>query len=191
MPQPLAGTIGSIFNGKGKTAKRRLRKPGPEWSWPLSQSAMQIVIAGSYMFIEGKEAFAEGNPFRFSNALYNGYLLVKGLHNFNITLRSANEAPLRELLADKAPANDNLLTPRQSLSNSYALTSRTFGAFAATTFLNTPYEAGTYGSGAVALVSAAVSTVFSTASALGFKFLSHRTCPTRMPSVTGKLPPAP
>lgn len=189
MSQGLTGTFGALF-AKAKPEKRQRRKPGPEWDEPLFYSRLQLVTAGGTMLTMAHAALSQGNPASAATSLYNGYLLVKGLHNYRITKNSAEQAPLRDLLGTQAPANDNLLTPAQSLSNSCTLLSRTFMANIAGIFGFNGYEAASR-----AVPPPAALAFWSVAAAgNGFFACLHRReaarhGPTRMPGITGKLAP--
>lgn len=124
MSQPLAGVFGSL-GAKTKGHVRR-RKPGPEWEKPLGAARFQMALAGTACMVN---AVASAHSFNLPNAAtaaYDGWLFLKGWRNYQVTRQSADEAPLRDLLGADAPANDNLLTPNQSLSNSHLLISRGF-----------------------------------------------------------------
>lgn len=188
MSQPLAGTFTNLGQ-KTKDKARRRPKPGPEWEEPLFCSKIQIGIAGSIALVQAHKAIMDIDPVSAAVSLYNGYLLIKGLHNYRITRQSADESPLRELLGDRAPANDNLLTSRQSMSNTCTLMSRTFACNAVGIFGFAGYDAATEGTPhPAALAFWAATAAFNGALSRLAGKQAEREGPPRMPSVTGKLP---
>jgi len=190
MSQSLTGTAWSAFTAKGKTEKRRGRKPGPEWEAPLLVSKAQMAVAAVIIVSDSHAVMTSGSPFSAANAAYNGYLLAKGVRNYLITRRSAQEAPLREFLGADAPANDNLLTPNQSLSNSYNLASHSLKANAVgalgVSVMDT-YETGRLFAPGLALTG--LLATFNWSMSKRCSDISKAFGPPRMPSLTGKLPP--
>ncbi len=144
MSQSLAGTFTNLGQ-KIKDKARRRPKPGPEWQHPIWMARFQIFYTGSICAMTFHSGMSGGSPSSMAASAYNAYLFLKGLRNYQVTLQSAEEAPLRELLGANAPANDNLLTPNQSLSNSNILTSRSAYSIAADHLAMIAFDAATYG----------------------------------------------
>ena len=191
MSQSLTGTAWGVFTAKGKTEKRRSRKPGPEWKKPLLVSKAQIAGAAFQIVMSARSAVSDVSLVSASNALFHCYLLAKGVQNYRVTRRSAQEAPLRELLGADAPANDNVLTPDQSLSNSYNLVTRSFNGNAASCLgisAEDTYQTGRLFLPGLGIVGMAAG--FNLSFASYFRNTGKTFGPSRMPSLTGKLPPS-
>ncbi len=187
MSQPLAGTFTNLGQ-KTKDKARRRPKPGPEWGKALNAARVQLMIVSANTALPAWEALSNGSPVAAAKACYNSYLLLKGMQNYFITRRSADEAPLRELLGDRAPANDNLLTLNQSLSNSFSLMSRSLFSNVAQGFAEPAFDAATgQTTPSLMLQMYAVGIVVSGSVGKMMHTLQRRHGPPRMPSITGKL----